>query len=125
MARGVSASEMTNKFAEARVTYRGTTYVLRELPMDRYDELVEMATAEQTVDGETTKVFDQNAHTRLLTVESLIEPKMTAKQLYGEGTRLVRALQVQVGKLHWDPEPVEDDKDKDDDEGEASAPANP
>lgn len=124
MARGVSASEMTNKFAEAKVTYRGITYTLRELPMDRYDELVDMATAEQTVDGETTKVFDQTAHTKLLTVEALVEPKMTAKQLYGEGTRLVRALQVQVGKLHWDPEP-EEKKDEDDDEGEASAPANP
>jgi len=122
MARGVNASEMSNKFAEARVTYRGTEYVLRELPMDRYDELVELATAEQTIDGETTKVFDSAAHTKLLTVESLVEPKMTAKQLYSEGTRLVRALQQQVAKLHWDPEP--EDK-KEDDEGEVSAPANP
>jgi hypothetical protein len=46
---------------------------------------------------------------------------MSADQLYSKGTRLVRALQVQVAKLHWDPEPEE--KGEDDDEGEAPAPA--
>jgi len=126
MARGVNASEMTNEFAEVKHTYRGVTYVLRELPMDRYDELVEQATAEATdADGEVTKVFDSAAHTKLLLVEALVEPKLTARQLYGKGTRLVRALQAKVFALHLDPEPEEKAKGEDDDEGEAQAPANP
>ena len=57
----------------------------------------------------------------MLTAKSLIEPKMSQAQLQKKGTRLVRAIQGAVLKLHLDPEPIEEDPD--DDEGEVSAPA--
>jgi len=121
--RGVSADEMTNEFATAKVRYRGVEYVMRELSMDEYDKTVKLATAKVVTpeNPEGDETFDGTAHTKILTIKSVVSPKMSADQLYSKGTRLVRALQVQVAKLHWDPEPEE--KGEDDDEGEAPAPA--
>lgn len=123
MAR-VTADEMSNEFAEKRISYRGTEYVMRELPMDEYDKTVKLATTTIRVDGEDVEKFDNVAHTKILVAKSLVSPKLTADQLYGKGTRLVRQLTNEVGKLHWDPEP-EDKAKADDGEGEATAPANP
>lgn len=119
-AKGLTADEMSNEFAEAKVTFRGTTYTLRELPMDQYDKTVKQAT---TKDEDGVETFDNAGHTKILTVKCLVSPKLSADELYGKGTRLVRALQGAALRLHLDPEPEE--ATPDDDEGEAPAPAKP
>ena len=129
MARGVNANDMSNDFAEETHVFRGVTYVMRELPMDKYDKLIKDATAEKTikVDGEdqTIEETDWILHSKLLTAAAIVSPSMTPEQLFGKGTRLVRELQRKVMALHVGDEP-EDKKtkeDADDDEGEAPAPA--
>lgn len=101
-------SDMDNELIEARVKFRGTEYVLRELSMTDYDKTVEQATT-PGVDGDPD-TFDANQHNKILMAKALVEPKMSVDTLYGKGTRLVRALQREVQKLHFDPEKDELEK---------------
>lgn len=107
MTKGISAAEMTNDLAEVKVQYRGTVYVLRELTMDEYDQTVAQATSEVITDGVKDEIFDANAHTKILLAKSLVEPKLSTKELYAKGTRLVRGLQQQLQTLYWSQEPDE------------------
>jgi hypothetical protein len=129
--KGISAAQMNNDLEEIKVQFRGTLYVLRELPMDEYDKTVAMATK---IDPETKEeIFDGTAHTKILLAKSLVEPKISAAELYAKGTKLVRGLQQQLQKLYWSSEPdelkiLDDESAKmasklgdDDDEGEAEA----
>lgn len=119
MGRGVNASELTNELAEDKVKMRGVEYVLRELPMDEYDKTVRLAT---TTDPDTKdEIFDGAAHTKILLARCLVAPKLTADQLYSQGTRLVRELQRRALRLHTDSEPIETDPEGGESTGEAPA----
>lgn len=120
MARGVSASDMSNEFATETHTYRGVTYTVHELSMADYDKTVKLATAKDETTGEDR--FDSVAHNKILTAKCVrvggkpVDPD----DLYSKGTRLVRQLQRIVQKLHWDEEPEEEAPVA---EGEATAEA--
>ena len=105
MTKGIGAAQMNNDLEEIKVKFRGTLYVLRELPMDEYDKTVAMATKEDPDTKE--EIFDGNAHTKILLAKSLVEPKISAAELYAKGTKLVRGLQQQLQKLYWSAEPDE------------------
>lgn len=105
MTKALNAASMSNQPFEVRRKYRGVEYVLRELSMEDYDRTIDQAT--QT--DETTKVetFDGAAHTKILLAKSLVEPQMTAKEIYAQGTRVVRGLQSALQELYFDEEPDE------------------
>jgi hypothetical protein len=122
MARsGVSTDELTNDFNTATKTYRGVRYVLKELPITEYDELLKLATVVKTVDGEEQEVVDDATLVKLLTQKSIVEPRI----LRPLGTRLWRQLERDVQVLHFGVEPDEtdakDEDKKDEDEGEATS----
>jgi hypothetical protein len=121
MARGVSVSDLSNKFASEEHTYRGTTYVVRELSMQAYDRTVKAATIKDETSGEDN--FDAQAHNKILVAKcvSVNGKPIDADELYESGTRVVRQLQRIVQKLHWDEEP--EDEKADIEVGEAPAEA--
>lgn len=118
MAAPVTLSEVGNELVELKRRYRGVTYVLRELPMDKYDATVRQATTEIDDNGVKVEKFDGVAHTKLLLAKCLVEPKLSPEELYGRGTRLVRQLQRDLQTIHFDDEPEEEIED---DAGEAKA----
>lgn len=96
---------MSNQPFEVRRKYRGVEYVLRELSMEDYDRTIDQATkVDETTKAET---FDGAAHTKILLTKSLVEPQMTAKEIYAQGTRVVRGLQAALQELYFDEEPDE------------------
>lgn len=121
MAKGIAAADMGNELATKTVRFRGHTYVVTELSMKAYDKTVKQATE---VDEDTkAETFDSQAHNKILLAQCVAEngEKIDVEELYGRGSRVVRALQKVVGALHFDDEPEEDIEDAD--EGEAIAEA--
>lgn len=105
---------------EDRFEARGITFLMRELEIDDYDELIEKHTTEGD-DGEA-ETFDSAAFTRDLTRQCLIRPKWSDVP---KGTRLVRMLEQRALALHTAIEPVKvikDGEDEDGDEGSEETP---
>jgi hypothetical protein len=122
MARGVAASDLSNEFAEETHTYRGTTYVVRELSMAAYDRTVKAATVKDPVTGEEST--DNLAHNKILLAKCVtVKGKpIDVDELYeGTGARAVRQLMRIIQKLHWEEE--QDGDPVADDAGEATAEA--
>lgn len=117
---GLPAPEPTQ--AVTKVTIRGRKYVFQELEIGEYDKLLKQATTEvgNPVTGEVDETIDQSLLSRLLILKSCVEPKLTAGDLSGVGTKMYRAFVKIVNELHYGDEPIA--VEKDDDEKPAETP---
>ena len=112
----------TDGLAWKKLGFRGEVYLVRELPIGEYDDIVKKATSKQAVvDPDTgvsndVDILDQNLQSRLMLKECLVEPKsIDVKKL---GTRLTVALNRAINELHYGNEPDELRPVKKDDDGE-------
>jgi len=111
----------TDGLAWKKLGFRGEVYVIRELPIGEYDEIVKKATRKEKVTDPDTGVsnevdmLDQNLQSRLMLKACLTEPKIEVTKL---GTRLTVALNRAVNELHYGNEPDELRPVKKDDDGE-------
>ena len=119
-----TAAVLTRKNKRDVFSIRGQRIVLEELPIDKYDDLVEKHTT-RTEDrqGEVTETFDNAAFIRELVIKCLKEP--TYAELI-KGTRVIRTLEQRARDLNIGDEPVtllkdEDEEAGSEDEGEAVA----
>jgi|ERR1051326_1722900 hypothetical protein len=93
------------KPANVRATIRGTTYTITELPMERYNELLEKATTKTRNDitGEDEESVDNTLLMRLMILDA-VKPKPDS--LMKLGVRHYSALSRLVRDLHYGDEPV-------------------
>jgi hypothetical protein len=112
----------TDGLAWQKLGFRGEVYLVRELPIGEYDEIVKKATRKEKVTDPDTGVsnevdmLDQNLQSRLMLKECLVEPaSLDVKKL---GTRLTVALNRAINNLHYGDEPDELRPVKKDDDGE-------
>jgi hypothetical protein len=91
--------------ATIRATIRGVTYTVSELPMDRYDELLEKSTKKtrNEITGEAEEEIDQTLLLRLMVMDS-VRPKIDSVSKLG--VRHYRAITRLVNELHYGDEPV-------------------
>jgi hypothetical protein len=106
---------LSDEFLEESITLRGTKYVFREISAEQYETALKMA---EGPDGTT----DLSTVLRLMIPDSLVEPKLTAEQLYKKPLPVVTAIQNLVNRMHFRNEPDEAEGDTDD--GEEKAPGN-
>lgn len=101
-----------------KATIRGLTYTISELPMDKYNELLERATTKtrNDVTGETEEDIDNTLLMRLM-VNAAVSPK--PESLMKLGVRHYRALTRLVQDLHYGDEPVKIESDEPAADGEA------
>lgn len=111
-----SVESLDGEFKVRRVTMRGVTYVLTELPADEYEKCLQAAT--ETVDGRDR--INNGTLLKLMMDKALVEPKITAAAVFKKPYPVVRALNDIIDELHYTPEePEEDSADDEDSEGEA------
>jgi len=103
----------SGEFLTEEVTIRGVTYKFRELTGAQYEECLKLA---EGPDG------DANLSTvlRLMIPLSLVDPKLSAEQIYEKPLPVVSAIQNVVNQMHFKTEPVK----KAEDEGDGVEPKN-
>lgn len=96
--------------ATVRATIRGVTYIISELSMERYNELLDKATSKKKneITGLDEEEIDQQVLARLMILDS-VRPK--PDQLLKLGVRYYRALNRLVSDLHYGDEPVKIETD--------------
>lgn len=87
-------TKLDNEFTTKSATIRGTTYVLRELDAQTYEDCIKSASDE---DGNV----DQSVMIRLMLDKSLIEPKLTVKDIFAKPYSVVRKLEAVVNDIHF------------------------
>jgi hypothetical protein len=112
-------SKQQPEFATDSFEMRGVTFKLREISIDRYDELLKQCTEMVDINGVDVERTNEELLLRLVTLDSLLEPKLSASQIRSNGVRFVRTLESRVRALNFGTEPTRDLKSKDtDDEGD-------
>lgn len=112
--------DYNDEFVTKTVQLRGTKYVIRELTVAQYDDIVKMASSEND-QGET--LIDNTLLRKLMTLESIAEPKL--ESLDKLPMRLSTKLSAVAQEINYGAEPEEEKEDKpdievgDDEEGEA------
>ena len=98
-------SAYSTEFAEWKGVIRGRRYVLREVPIGKFDDIEKQATDKVPNEDGTGFVekFDANRRSRLLLRASIaeVEPKLPEDGIAGLGTRVVVALNTIVNELHY------------------------
>lgn len=122
-----TAESLDDGYLVRRVKYRGVLYVLKEVPIGKYDDLQRQATTEvENLDGTTTEKFDGSLRDRLLLSASIIEP--AGVNLSKIGARVVANLTRIVNELHYFDEPDElkaENQQSADDEGDGDKKGEP
>ncbi len=114
MARVAKAnSAISDEFLEATITLRGTTYRFRELSAAQYEDILKLS---EGPDG----TADLGTVLRLMIPEALVDPHLTAEQLYKKPLPVITAIQGVVNKMHFRDEPVEEIPDGEDEPGNES-----
>lgn len=99
-------SDNNNDFATVDILLRGRNYHFVELSVDKYDDLVKMATIKsKTAEGEDQELIDNSVLRKLMTLASLQDPKLTTLQ--GLGMRLQQKLVNVAAELNYGDEPEE------------------
>lgn len=109
-----AAGDYDNEFITKEVTLRGRKYVMRELTVAKYDELVRLATS-KNAEGED--LIDNGLLRKLMASASLVEPK--TKDLQSLGLRLASKLISVAQEINYGTEPEEgEEKEPDIQEGD-------
>jgi hypothetical protein len=101
--RLASVDEMdtpSDGFEERTVSVRGKEFKIRELSSAEYDKLYKMA--DQGDDLDTALLL------RLMTLKSVVEPKLTEDDLGQMPMRVSRELLGEVNRLHFGPDDEEE-----------------
>src|SRR4051812_19803160 len=93
-------TELDDELRTESLTLRGTKYTFRELSGEQYEEYIKMAAGP---DGEA----DLSTVLKLMAPDSLVTPKLTAKQIYAKPMPVFNALIGLVNRMHFRSE-VED-----------------
>lgn len=104
-----SVESMDGEFRVVTATIRGVKYVIRELPADDYEKCLKSATGEN-------RQIDNQVMLRLMLDKALVEPKITAAELWKKPFPIVRKLNDIVDELHYTP--VETDEEREEREAE-------
>ena len=85
---------LTFEFEEREVEIKGTTFKLRELTTEKYDECIKAATGED-------EDIDMVVLLRLMLIDSLVDPTLTVDQIASLPHSITRKLTTAVNKLHF------------------------
>lgn len=97
----MAAPKMTTEFTEKTLTLRGKPYVIRELSIGEYDDVVRKATdTKKDGLGEDIEVVDNARLLRLMVLKSLQSPKVSLDQFSELPARIVFALNNAVNAMH-------------------------
>lgn len=102
----------TPDFLTEEVVIRGHKFVLQELSIGEYDELVQKATTTQT-DPVTGREFEQTDNTLLLkmmVLKSCVDPKLTPEKLAALPMRVTLKLNAKVNEMHFSEEPDDEEE---------------
>lgn len=85
---------LTFDFEERDVEIKGTTFKLRELTTEKYDECIKSATGDD-------EDIDMVVLLRLMLIDSLVEPKIDNESIAKLPHSITRKLTTAVNKLHF------------------------
>jgi len=94
------------QFATDSFVMRGITFHLQEISIDRYDELLKQCTETVEINGVDVERTNEDLLLRLVTLDTLVEPKLSAAQIRAQGVRFVRTLEAKVRTLNFGTEPT-------------------
>ena len=116
----------TDGLSWIKVEFRGVTYLITELPIGDYDEIVKKATHKEKIEDADTgatrevDIIDNQLQSRLMLKACIKEPdKVDINKL---GTRLTIALNRAINTLHYGEELDALRPKKKDDEGSSGNP---
>jgi hypothetical protein len=112
----VKTEEMDDGFVTVNATIRGTRYVLRELPADDYQKCQEGAI---NADG----MVDNVTMLKLMLAKAVVEPKLTAVELFKRPYPVIRKLNDIINDMHFTPIETDEEKAEEEDDGEGKAEA--
>jgi len=107
------AGDYSNEFIESKFHFRGTEYVLREVSVDVYDDLVEMATSKNDVGDE---MIDNGFLRKQLALKTLVSPRFS--DFIGKPLRLSNRIMNESWILNLGQEPDDEEKEPDIQDGE-------
>jgi hypothetical protein len=100
----VDAEAFEDVLRERTVQFRGRRFVMRELPIGEYDEIIRKSIDKiEMPDGSTEERTDQLRQSRLLMAKCMVsvDPPLPRTGIPGLGTAIVGALTRIVDELHY------------------------
>lgn len=106
----MSSTRLTEEFQTETITVRGTTYKFKELSAADYEKIIKLAAGPDD-NAELNTVL------RLMAVESIVEPKLTTKELESKPYPVYAKLLATVNIMHFTP--LTDDANGTEEKGDA------
>jgi hypothetical protein len=100
----IDADGFDETLRERTVRFRGRTYVMRELPIGDYDEIIRKSVDKiEMPDGSIEERTDQLRQSRLLMAKCMVsvDPPLPRSGIPGLGTAIIGALTRIVDELHY------------------------